>query len=126
MPADLDLDAIEARCDAATPGPWRDDETDNNGQRLIFGDNADDWIALLPHQCVESIRVERDRDAAFIAHAREDLPALVAEVRRVRPRHARLEAAIVLYRRAMDAVRDDDEEAAWLLAQRAEEVLRAR
>lgn len=56
--ADLDLDAIEARVAAASPGPW-----------VITGDNP----------CSNG-------DGPFIAHAREDVPALLAEVRRLRDR----------------------------------------
>ncbi len=53
----LDLDAIEARCDAATRGPWKVDLDvfDKQGQEL--------------------------RDATFIAAARTDVPALLALVR---------------------------------------------
>jgi hypothetical protein len=61
------LEAIEAREKAATKGPWRDSEGD------VFFD--DDFIC----RCN---RLGRDRvDARFIAHARSDVPWLVARLK---------------------------------------------
>jgi hypothetical protein len=57
---DDELDVIGARANAATPGPW----------------TWPDW-----DDCSEQ---EADANNEFIAHAREDVPALVAEVRRLR------------------------------------------
>jgi hypothetical protein len=70
---DLNLDAIEARVNAATEGPWQI----IGGGEYVTGagvgiGTADGGIMA--------------RDAEFIAHAREDVPALVAEVRRLRQR----------------------------------------
>lgn len=74
----LDLDAIEARANAATPGPWHWEAEDDcrtlvaadlpNVEPLLFFD--DGWA----QPC----------DREFVAHAREDVPALVAEVRLLR------------------------------------------
>lgn len=77
----LDVDAIEARANAATPGPWKlwgmTVMTDRHGT----GDVADcDDIAFT----ADPDRGLRTFNADFIAHAREDIPALVAEVRRLR------------------------------------------
>lgn len=113
---ELDLDAIQARADAATPGPWVDtkgyhltclleDENDCERtsairERIVFhngvvhhehderqpspelltinGDliaGAYDW---------EEWGILKHADTEFIVHAREDIPALVAEVRRLR------------------------------------------
>lgn len=61
------LAEIKARCDAATPGPWY----------------ADGWAAW---DDLENTFVELSdfgADAKFIAHARTDIPALVAEVERL-------------------------------------------
>jgi hypothetical protein len=73
---DEELDRIEARCNAATAGPWKDGE--------------------------------------FIVAAREDIPALLAEVRRLRAELDDLEAA---YRRdvarADQAARDSNAEAKY-------------
>ena len=73
----LDLDAIEARANAATSGPWEVEaaavvcdryEDERPG---VCGPHDVDWPLLA-------------EDAEFIAHARTDVPALVAEVRRLR------------------------------------------
>jgi hypothetical protein len=65
----LDLDAILARAAAATPGPWAvsedyDDILDTEGGQL-----ASYWM---------------EADGQFIAHAREDVEAMAAEIRRLR------------------------------------------
>jgi chemotaxis receptor (MCP) glutamine deamidase CheD len=65
----LDLDALQALCDAATPGPW---ETD--------ADRFDD--------------IEED-DAEFIAAAREAMPMLVARVRELEAEKAAMQAALI-------------------------------
>lgn len=98
--AELDLDAIQARADAATPGPWYDagagilravhtrtvgrkhirevrDDIDLLGGAMFdtyedFGGGPD----LNGEPCVTGYY-----DARFIAAAREDVPALVARVR---------------------------------------------
>lgn len=75
------LIAIKERAAKATPGPWDFDKGDNlrgdrrpaviehfdydHGERFIHGDIAD------------------ISDAEFIANARQDIPALVAEVERL-------------------------------------------
>lgn len=63
------LGEIEARANAATRGPWEQD-------RWEVLDS--DGFVLVEHDSCEFIRIE---DADFIAHAREDLPALVSALR---------------------------------------------
>lgn len=86
---DIDLEPIKARLEAATDGPWEIDPT------------AHDWAAgvrCLPCQVsvADTASVEI---AEFIAHAPEDIDALVAEVERLRglltaePTEAEVEAA---------------------------------
>jgi len=77
MPGKLDLEAINARCDAATAGPWVYFPPDSNCAfpQIILGRVRD----LLFDQ-----DDDLPEDAEFIAHARTDLPALVAEVERLR------------------------------------------
>lgn len=75
-----DLAAIEERCSAATDGPWRHD-----GFQLVYCDELGD------------IANATSNDAAFIAHARSDVPALLAEVRRLQADNERL-------RRGMEAL----------------------
>ena len=81
------LQAIEERANAATPGPW-----DNRGdivKDIAFEDDVIFYAAdsMGPH--IESgdwqtAVTQMRTDAAFIAHAREDVPALIAEVRALR------------------------------------------
>lgn len=68
----VDLEAIKKRADAATPGPWEDvvwDDPDEGPSRYVRFSPLHDTTLM-----------NRDEDAAFIAHAREDIPALVAEL----------------------------------------------
>ena len=82
----LDLDAIEARVEAATPGPWtarlRDDMWEiNDGSGSNFVSIVEScW---LPDDCDAGQYggIPDVDDARFIAHARTDVPALVAELR---------------------------------------------
>lgn len=71
---DAQLKAIEERAEKATPGPWG-----VNGQR---GDAY--WYGYVHAGDTPIDDVFREENAAFIAHSREDVPALVAEVRRLR------------------------------------------
>lgn len=68
--AELDLEAIEARVEAATPGPWRSGA--KVGRTIYTG--RDVLMGVL--DCAV--------DAAFIASARTDVPALVRELREAR------------------------------------------
>lgn len=61
-----ELQAIKARAEAATPGPWTFD--------------IEDWKVVN----AESQHASSEEDWQFIAHARTDVPALVAEVERLR------------------------------------------
>lgn len=67
---DAELDAIEARADAATPGPWEPSKNEP-GDVVVWG--------------------PREDDALFIACARYDVPALVRALRAARKRIAELE-----------------------------------
>ncbi|MDB5042202.1 MAG: 92, gp92 [Candidatus Eremiobacteraeota bacterium] len=77
---DVDLDAIKARADAATPGPWAYDGKrfnsafvfDNDGQGYAVAELCKD--GKLPAWMAEQVR---DRDGNFIAHARTDVPTLL-------------------------------------------------
>jgi hypothetical protein len=78
---EAELDLLAALDAARTPGPLVL-RTDRNEQWNIYAsDNDDEWIALLPHQCVRSIAEQRGHDARAIAAALNALPALLAEVR---------------------------------------------
>jgi hypothetical protein len=94
-----ELEAIGARAAAATPGPWamsRDEMSAGFGKHRYVvvgtttadGQRAVDWRLL-----VEGMRgADAVHDAEFIAHARTDVPALLAEVARLK---AALERALL-------------------------------
>jgi len=77
--ADVRFDpaAIEARCRAATPGPW---QWAQNG--LFYKRIGEAFCERLILEMREpAIRRARQEDGDFIKHARTDLPAAVARVR---------------------------------------------
>ena len=75
---ELDLDAIEARVNAATPGPWWVEQVGDFGVESAVIECVR-WRGYL-----NTLHLGEDTPTAeFIAHAREDVPALVAEVRRL-------------------------------------------
>jgi hypothetical protein len=101
-PAPLDLAAIQARADAATPGPWDFEYSDqsievNAGTARTrwtesgTGFPAGHWTStdrIIEHEDLEFME-ERDEeifaaDAEFIAHARSDIPDLIAELTQAR------------------------------------------
>lgn len=66
---------IAARAAIATPGPWvYGDDRDGRGDRLYRRENKYDPIA--------DFEYTKDHDAEFIAHAREDIPWLLAALAR--------------------------------------------
>ena len=90
---DKELDEIGARADRALPGPWRlfdQYEPDNLARENVvlwndphLAEGVDGWVCQVPGD---------PADAEFIAHAREDVPRLIAylraknaEVERLRP-----------------------------------------
>ena len=79
-----ELAEIEARANAATPGPW-DSAYGMTGTFVFEVLNEDDAHCTI----AELSRFNQRNDAAFISHAREDIPALIAEVRRLRQRRCR-------------------------------------
>ena len=85
------LAEIKARVEAATPGPWRSEYSGATGP-VVMDDEARtalDHIARCPHFRSHS-------DAEFIAHARTDIPDLLAEVKRLRALGDRLAATVSL------------------------------
>lgn len=86
-----ELDAIEARANAATPGPWNYGFLGDTRRPMVFyqfGQRALESLAGDVIIC-KGKHAGGDSNMDFIAHAREDIPALIAEVRRLmdeRPR----------------------------------------
>jgi hypothetical protein len=108
---DFYLDHIEALAADATPGPWRHDSfgsgteyvhmrqaSGKGGPRIMGPDHSDQDGHVGAHMYLHNVpafsvltgesevRLEREKtaNAAFIAVAREAVPLLVAEVRRLR------------------------------------------
>jgi hypothetical protein len=87
----INLDEIEARAKAATPGPWTVCPMD----MYIFGGDGHMIASNCPMEDTWQVRGagaegsgqrpegSQDANAAFIAAAREDIPRLIAEVRRL-------------------------------------------
>lgn len=83
----MSIDIAKARqmISAATPGPWTITHDSNEQCNIYAADrhgqpSGDDWVCLLPHQCVSSIEEARRHDAAFIAYARDALPAALDRI----------------------------------------------
>lgn len=92
MTAPLNLDALQALCDAATEGPWvwEDNKLGSpatgDGDHLTW-DGGEDGLEGRGTRIIETdggYYPPRANDRAFIAAAREAMPALIQEVRRLR------------------------------------------
>ncbi|HEV7737003.1 MAG TPA: hypothetical protein VGO47_06470 [Chlamydiales bacterium] len=81
MITDEELKQIETRCLQAQPGPWRayiegrDHESANDFIMTGQGDNRGEDIEMIG---------ATDADFDFIANAKQDIPKLVEEIRRLR------------------------------------------
>ena len=95
------LSEIQARAEAATPGPWKPFQPCNEEGYTdwwVWRDNGDPFYngvvnvsgreepGAVGDACITdgSDPEQEHNDAAFIAHAREDIPYLLAEVERLR------------------------------------------
>jgi hypothetical protein len=77
------LAAIRERCEAALEGPWMVDA--DNPQIVMAPDNPPSTFdGFLIARIISPDAAQVDADADFIAHARDDVPALLAEVERLR------------------------------------------
>lgn len=88
---DEELSEIDARAEAATPGPW---VPDYESGHVYPGKERGCIVCTLDDPCV---RNTENNDLAFIAHAREDVPALVTEVRRLSADLTAMTAAVHEY-----------------------------
>lgn len=79
-----ELQAIKARAEAATPGPWTTGAGKINGEtrELVIAPN-DDVIVAIAYGGFGNPVDRTTEDRTFIAHARTDVPALIAEVERL-------------------------------------------
>jgi len=90
---DAELAEIEERVNAATAGPWFAPdigfdvrtETDKHGYSnvIVFGGGDDD----------DDYNIDTPETREFIAHSRQDVPRLLAEVRRLRAHVERVTAS---------------------------------
>lgn len=81
MISDIELDEMEARCNAATPAPWQsfiEGRDHLSGSNFIRTGGRDDSCPDI--ELIGATHADQD----FIAHARQDIPALIAELRRCR------------------------------------------
>ena len=98
-----DLEDIKRDCEAAVPGPWHYDGmhyeiTSSRAETGAHegGDRTGYWIILSECQtrpgeyACDQFGHEYDPTFAFIAHAREDVLALIAEVERLRVERERV------------------------------------
>ena len=80
------LDAMQARCDAATDGPWEREWDTSDQWWTIHGQpnpaKGDDRM-VCPEVATLNHREDWTADAEFIVHARTNLPRLVAALREV-------------------------------------------
>jgi hypothetical protein len=89
----LDLDAIEARAEAATKGPWDVFEHYCGSCTVAQMRSCDKLICVNAHEHGLKPYLSDAANAVFIAAARTDVPALCAEVRRLQERVDELDVA---------------------------------
>lgn len=83
---DVELDAIEARANAATKGPWLTAEY-AVGDEFSIGRMGGYWLYAAVDRSEPLVA-----DAVFVAASRDDVPALITELRSARKRIAAAEA----------------------------------
>lgn len=83
-----ELAETEARAAAATPGPWTsyvEGRDHLSGDAFIrFSDSDDEDDMYVPRHRSTGCYPASTADQDFIAHARQDVPALIDDVRRLR------------------------------------------
>ena len=82
------LNEIEARANAATPGPWASVINDRRMYHVVT-DN-EEFCQTYGPELYDSQGFFSDDDTEFIAHARTDVPALVAALYEVLDQHQRV------------------------------------
>ena len=107
-----ELKTIEARAKAATPGPWK---TWDSADPSVIQICSDEIEVAVVYTDGGLDRAQASDDSEFLAHAREDVPSLVAEVRRLEDalsgeteRQFSLHARIDRLRAALETVIDID------------------
>jgi hypothetical protein len=94
MLSEEELNAIEARANAATDGPWAVAEYHPQTMSLYpIGNPATQELLAYPIQGGKNSQ----NNAAFIAHARWDVPALMAHIRELHKELAEAYAELTRY-----------------------------
>ena len=101
------LDAIQARVDGATGGPWG---CYGDGAHEVF--DAGEYSDGDRGEVVAAV-IDKLSDAVFIAEAREDIPALLAEVDQLRARLTVDEDMVERAARAMCDIEAQADQAMW-------------
>jgi hypothetical protein len=112
----LDLEAIKARCAAATPGAWKYRKSSERVFLRILGNEIGFAEQVVCEMNLCSVYAWGNTE--FIIHAREDVPALIAEVEFLRcvANSLRLAANELLRLKSIKGTPeyiDADKEAAW-------------
>jgi hypothetical protein len=97
---DARLAEIRERADAAHPGPWRRSDDESSLERYVLSE--DDLFAVSFGYRGNNTQAEAD----FIAHARQDVPALLAEVERLKAERHTTNEALTDAAEALRANRD--------------------
>ncbi len=109
---EAEVQAIYERCESATPGPWRVKVTEIHMAPLIVSGEPDDTDQTVICTLNPPLGNRRfAEDASFIAHARSDVPALVAEVDRQRRQVAWLQEQAGKFPDRLEAEREAAERA---------------
>lgn len=89
-----DVEAIEARANAASSGPW----LVTDGQHIDQYDHHPDGNRLLSEGDYDAnYHLFSQQDVAFIAHARTDIPALIRDWRALKARNSELESSVTFW-----------------------------
>jgi hypothetical protein len=93
-----EIGEIQARVDAAAPGPWQAKSTHGGPYRDDLGRaQAGFWIPELESLGDGECSAMLEDDAQFAAHARLDIPRLLADLARTRAEAATLRKALVQF-----------------------------
>jgi hypothetical protein len=122
----LDLEAIESRVNKATRVPWETDRVSCEPHEAILHLPAGEgWFLKVSlgypfSHMADPLESEREFNAnvSFIAHARSDIPALIAEVRRLRSSSD----AVVSVGDGFDAERDRLADILWAVGMRHSDI----
>jgi hypothetical protein len=113
---DEELKEIEARAVAATKGPWSDsletlDDTNfyacvrGNGEVLLAVDTGEE--AVDGGSKTRALSTQERTNAFFVAHARQDVPKLLTEIKTLKESLKTARAEIGKFRSAKDSTSED-------------------